>query len=97
MNKELEDRLADYHYKLKAADKRIAELEKDLLDNEECSQENLEIIRNQAKRIRFLNERIAELRDALRYCSGRMDNPRCPRCADVQQVAHEALDKDDEL
>ena len=62
MNKELEDRLADYHYKLKAADKRIA-----------------------------------ELRDALRYCSGRMDNPRCPRCADVQQVAHEALDKDDEL
>ena len=56
MNKELEDRLADYHYK-----------------------------------------RIAELRDALRYCSGRMDNPRCPRCADVQQVAHEALDKDDEL
>ena len=37
------------------------------------------------------DKRIDELRDALRYCSGRMEVPRCPRCADVQQVAREAL------
>ena len=41
-----------------------------------------------------LDEQIAEntkLREALRYCAGRMEHPRCPRCADRQEVAKQAL------
>ncbi len=34
---------------------------------------------------------IARLREALMYCGRRMEHPRCPRCADRQQVAREAL------
>ena len=39
---------------------------------------------------------IAKLQAALRYCGGRLDRPRCPRCADRQKVARAALENNDE-
>ena len=44
-----------------------------------------------ADEIEGLQAEIARLRKALMYCGGRMEHPRCPRCADTQQVAREAL------
>ena len=40
--------------------------------------------------------RIAKLEAALRYCGGRLDHPRCPRCGDRQQVARAALKEADD-
>lgn len=37
-------------------------------------------------------DRIEQLESALRYCAGRLEHPRCPRCADRQEVARKVLE-----
>ena len=97
--KDIIERLRRYSYQ-QGTDDELGQLLSDLVSDLHEAADEIESLRFKrlcaALQGTAKDKRIAELEGALHLVSGRMKHPRCPRCADNQEVAKQALGGDDE-
>ena len=83
----------EYVERLEVENKRLTARADANADHAKLANENRAFA---AAALKASQARVAKLEGALRYVSGRMEHPRCPRCADNQEIAKQALGGIDE-